>query len=375
MEATTTENTAVVAGERAHSTLSPSRFPALMACGYYAPDGKPSEAASRGTEAHNVLSWYLERAAAGLLDWREDDAGKRASRFPGVPDDDIQRALDCACWVVDDIGMVDGTKPYMLLVEQQLTIAKGIWGYADAIYLDANGMLTVMDFKLFPAGEKDYWPQLAAYASAAMREHKASEARMVINAGDYVRVRRVTKAQADALVTMVYASVFAAEHGHYDPRPNPWCKYCRHAGACSAQTAVVERAQPSEIVSSQWASMDEPAKTRALNLASICEDYADMVKSLAKADAVAGVASFPGWKLQTRKGVRRIESMEKCLISLEAHGVPADAIDKARKIAPVDARDLLKLSGLKGKALESALDEFCYRAPDCVSLVRSSKED
>ena len=72
MEATTTENTAVVAGERAHSTLSPSRFPALMACGYYAPDGKPSEAATRGTEAHKVLSWYLDRAAAGLLDWRDD---------------------------------------------------------------------------------------------------------------------------------------------------------------------------------------------------------------------------------------------------------------------------------------------------------------
>ena len=374
MEATTTENAAVVAEERAHSALSPSRFPALIACGFYAPDGKPSEAATRGTEAHKVLSWYLDRAAAGLLDWRDDDALKRAARFPSVPADDVQRALDCAGWVADDIGMTEEVKPY-LLVEQKLTIAKGIWGYADAIYRDANGMLTVMDFKLFPAGEKDYWAQLAAYASAAMREHGETEARMVINAGDYVRVRLVTKAQADALITMVYASVFAAEHGHCDPRPNPWCKYCRHAGACSAQTAVVERAEPGEMVSAQWASMDENAKTRALNLASICEDYAEMVKSLAKADAIAGVAHFPGWKLQTRKGVRRIESMEHCLTSLQAHGVPADAIEKARKIAPGDARDLLKGAGLKGKDLESALDEFCYRAPDCVSLVRSSKED
>lgn len=360
---------------RKHSLHSPSRWPALIACGFYSPAEGESEAATKGTVAHKLLELMLEtlkaegslgNSVARVGAMTPEDAstfGLTGEEYALVDEMVINRAAECATYIAAQAAEVTG-------IEQRVTVVDGIYGFVDCVYVDRDGVTTILDFKTFPIGEKDYWAQLAAYAYGIMSKDGLEQARLVIDAGDGRQELVVEKKWCKAQFLLMMASVAQAEHGYSKPSPNPWCKYCRYAGACNGQTSAVERATPPEIVNAEWESLRPVDKANAMDLAQICTAYAEMVKELALNDLKSG-RPVPGWKLQTRKGARRMTDFDHARVSLVANGVHPEDVDGARKLSLQDATALLKYAGHKGKALDAILDEFTYRAPDCTSIVRA----
>lgn len=343
---------------RTHSEFSPSKWPAIIQCGFYESSSASTEASLTGSAAHAAL--------AEILSGKNDVESLCAAReiMPEFSASELERVH------IGASRILEAARGAKINLEEYITIAPGVAGYADVWWRDKAGVLNVLDYKHFRIGDKDYWPQVAGYA-AGLIDGDDEIVRMFIDSADGIVQRCVSAKLCRAQWHLVRCSRFDAEHGYSKPTPNLWCKYCANAGACAEQRNAVEIAAKSSVtIGERWESLSPEEKCAAVDLAETAEKYADTVRGFARRDLESGL-EITGWSIKTRKGARRVDDVRGLVDAMIASGVETDAIKGAIKISATDAAKLLTASGMQKKSADEIVDRHSSRAPDVVSLSKT----
>ena len=366
----------------AHHPFGPSRWPALVECGHY--EGRPGGAdAARGTALHELFA----KAALGAAG--EESAADTFERHAVLLGLHVRELAEQA-------GGAD-----KLMVEQTVTcppvpggepegaafvadaggfIAPEVFGRLDAAWWD-GAELHVADLKTADNPERDYTPQLVAYAFGLAEEWGVEPSGVSLHLLCVETNRDKVSAFDWPTLSQRYAEfrarIVAVALGRKDePKQCGWCPLCAHYEACRACRDVAETVDQhlSDIASPErWAALTPARKARFCVLAETVAKWAEAVKKAAGDDAKAGVAIedpeagiFYG--LQEKKGRLDLDTdlawevAKKCHISRESYVA-------CLKVDPTKFKQLLA-SWHKRRDVEEMLETCGTRGKPTLAFVR-----
>lgn len=381
----------------AHHPRGMSGWPAILACPCYEGKGDSKDAAA-GTAIHAKLAWWLE-------------AYKRDGALPEVDWADLSLhetgAYLAAQWIVSAFALSRIPRD-RLHVEHRCTLPNGVFGTADAMWVDETHTVHVVDFKAFYNPGRDYFPQLGGYG-LAVAESLLKSAWSGTPEGDIVICMDVLygdKAnapgdgcecslhEARATCSKAMDAYNERDAGTAKPAQCNWCDLCAHHATCPAVTATIEALPevndkdnddgapdgahdktPSAQRIAPWASLAPERKAQLLVVAEFAAKWADTVKTKAKEDALAGVAledAEHGIRYTLRESKGRSKPRVADLWPLLAQrGVTPQDYKSRLTISAADAEALLKGVGLTAKAAKELIATVSDVGKGSVSLVRA----
>lgn len=326
----------------------PSSLPMLAACPRFAPDeSRGEDDKNEGTERHNVFAEMLSGNDSAL----------------GTLDDDQRERVE---WAVEYVKCHAPMSDHPLHIERRLSLLDDDFNEITAGTPDVTCGPELFDLKW---RERDYLPQMAAYAAAMMREHGWPEVRVHLLFAErkHAQVFTLTEAQAMLIVNTVIA---AASQGAA-PVACDYCGWCANRLTCSALTTPVSQvANFREDIKSngymlfmEW--LQKGAHASELNngklagevlriartIANWCEAVEHHCRELAIKQGVVSV----GYKLQSRKGNRYIPSVTEAFARVGLPQTEFLAACDVKFSALVDAT--AKLNAMPNKQAEHAVEE------------------
>lgn len=246
-----------------HHELSPSKYTAWAMCPCFASSDKETKEASEGTKAHAELAKCIELG---------DEPDNPAAR-----------------WAAETIfEMAKGAK---IFAEKRVEGVgdgplKGIFGTADVVWLDIDGIVHIGDFKTFSGGTIDYMPQLRGYAAliASQSNYYAeliSPQRFALHVF-HGQSRTVTTENTTGSEATEYVVALLARHStSIEKSINPYCKYCSKNGECPMIDNAIETATSNSV------KFSEMSLCQKLVVLEAVEKLADKFKAEARALAEA----------------------------------------------------------------------------------------
>lgn len=243
-----------------HHELSPSKYTAWAMCPCFVSSDKETKEASEGTKAHAELAKCIELGEE--------------------PDNPAAR------WAAEAIAeMADGAK---VVAEKRIEgmgegPLKGIFGTADAVWIDMDGVVHIGDFKTFSDGTMDYMPQLRGYAAliASQSWEAVSPQKFALHVF-HGQSRTVTTENTTGPEATEYVVALLARHStSIEKSINPYCKYCSKNGECPMIDNAIETATNNSVRFSEMSLCQKLVVLEAI------EKLADKFKAEARALAEA----------------------------------------------------------------------------------------
>lgn len=263
--------------------LSPSKLKRFRTCPFQCKNEKFTR--NPATDFGNAVHKGLASLLSGKDFWSayRGEAGKLA--IPKEKEEDAKACLefaeslnfDASCLIT--VESADGEVEFYGNKYFQVDLGKewGIRGAMDAVYVDNNGGLVILDWKTGQTKEEDDL-QLAMYALAAWKKY--GQFPYIVTKFAYVQqgFAQTTSWDAETLVgALEYIKPLAEDYlkaqkeNKWPQTPHKWCKYCDLKESCEAYSKQLE-AKPDRV------SYDiEPTIE---NLPAILE-YHDKVKAIA----------------------------------------------------------------------------------------------
>lgn len=200
-----------------HHEESPSRYPAWAECLDWVGDGGQTTDATIGTDTHKEIQDDLDgksEAESFKARW-----AVRVLHELAGEDTPIQSEVH----LVGNVGRV-----------------KGIYGTADAIFSDHDGVLHIADFKTFSDGTKDYRPQLYGYAALSAMGSSDWDRKVVFHIlhGGICKVE--TFESTIGWCTKYVEELLARHDGCHGPCLCSWCSFCGKVKECSQVNNAVQ---------------------------------------------------------------------------------------------------------------------------------------
>ena len=361
-----------------HHPKGMSRWPSILACGRF--EGREGNAdAEVGTSKHAKLAELLNHLKVyGALPPREDgdylDAG-------------VYRAAEMIrdCMIATNVAHGD------LHIEERVTLNDGVFGTADVWYENVGRReLFVWDFKTFRNAGRDYTAQLAGYALAIYEALERDTAYMAPSAKWYLpevfhlRVIYGDSREIDS-VTLGLDEIKAYRDEAMDafdnvpvaqPTQCNWCELCANYEGCQAVAAVAKRVMDDNRLAStveRWDDLTPAVKAQRMIVAQSLSKWCDAVLSRGKADMVAGVeiedeAHGIHPRLQSQRGRKTVRVPDLCA-KARSMGIEDKDITPLFEVKATAVERLFRTVGLKGKALQDAVESVCDFGPDVTKLV------
>jgi hypothetical protein len=218
----------------AHHELSPSSYPAWSLCPHFE-GGAPNADTTAGTIAHELLY----KAFNGDVDLTDD---------ADVADVD-KDTLFCVRKAFSGINAIiselfHGHEPWSRYHELEVKserFAGEPFGTADVIALYDNHLI-VVDYK-HRFSDRDYLPQLAAYASFATDSKfpLANRITLAVWYGDTATywLHETTKEECDEIALLAINQRINKDV--YPRKASPWCNLCKFCGGCQEAFGLVDK--------------------------------------------------------------------------------------------------------------------------------------
>lgn len=337
------------AADRAlHHAFGPSRWPALMDCPRW--EGRPAgDDAKRGTDFHSIFEAVLKCQTVEPNDGLEAHVVNAAKRL------------------LEQIGA-----PEKLYVEERLEIPApdgsetGIFGRVDLAWISKAGAMHVCDLKTAENPERDYTPQLLAYAYGFIARHRApKELHLHFVYADTGRItdENVPVAESWTRYSKVYDRIveIMEKRGQCEPKQCGWCQLCSHFAECRAPRTVAETVRDTLADAPEhWVEYSPARKAQLCAVAETVMKWGTVIKDRAAEDAKAGLpvedpANGIFYGLQERRG------------ALDTNVDAAWEVAKANGITKEQFRGCLKVDLPK---LKSALSAW-MKAKDAAVLLET----
>ncbi|MBY9078275.1 DUF2800 domain-containing protein [Paenibacillus sp. HN-1] len=339
--------------ERAHALLSASGAHRWLHCPPSArleatlPDTE-SEAAKRGTLAHEIAELKLQKAFFGLATRKYNTELKKKQKhdlYEPIIEEHTNAYLD----YIQSIVHAFPTPPH-IAVERKLDLTEYVpegFGTSDCIIIGA-GRLHIIDYKNgsgvpVPAEEN---PQMMIYALGAYKAFSMwfpiTEVHVAIvqpKVWDTPSEWSLPVADLLAWGESIKPIAQQAYNGEGDFLMGDHCKFCRANGRCSAQIAsIFENAKtppPQPPPLSSWEDFGE-----AIKAAGPIATWLEKAKKLALAEALRG-GTVPGWKAVEGRGKRDYVDLDKAFSHLKANGIDESVLYNREPLTPPQLEDAL----------------------------------
>ena len=357
-------NLPVPAGREAHHAYGPSKWPALLSCPCY--ESKPPTAdTERGTDLHALFEKVMNGGEAEPADSFEYHV--------------IQAAL----------GIRHSAHAETFHTETRVNIpinrtgaASGIFGRLDLAWFDSvTGDLHVVDLKFVENPDRDYRPQLLAYAAGILAAHPEAKPQFVFLSMLYADSGKMTEeriATADAW-TMHEAnyrgiSDIYGERVKDEPVQCGWCDLCANYASCHATRAVAETVSATLAdVPERWPEFSSARKAQLCALAEAVAKWAAAVKERAGEDAKAGEAIEDPehgifYEVSERAGKLYLDTNEAWAVVRQR--IDPETFKECCDVSQTRLVDALKAAGMKAEDAKALLEAAGTRAASTLMFVR-----
>lgn len=158
--------------------------------------------------------------------------------------------------------------------------------------------------------------------------------------------------EANAIVEVLYPD------GRNTRRPGEWCKYCRARGTNRCEESMAPTLAITQREQVQQGLFNPAVAAAWLAHCEIAEGAIAAYRKLAKAHLEAG-GTIPGWRLKPGATVAKITAPEVVFGRFADAGGTAEEFTRCVTVRKGDLTKALgRLRGLKGKALDEAMDDL-----------------
>lgn len=351
-----------------HHPYGPSRWPALLECPCW--EAKPpTEQTERGTALHVLFASVM------------------SGEYRGEPVDAIERnVVNAAKEILRTVEPTLGR----FYIEEHVELPgpagtpSGLFGRLDLAWIDVDTLdLHVCDLKSAENPDRNYRPQLLAYAAGMARHLHLEGPRNVVLHMIYADSGRITSRTADIGDAMTeylsyYLRIADIRRGNIrQPQQCGWCDLCVRFADCPTMKAVVDKAAPRLADAAKpevWANYSPERKAQLVALSEMLAKWCATVREQATADAKAGVAIedppngiFFG--LQERKGRLLIEDARQAWEVVKPH-LTAASYRACLSVNQAGLKAALKQAGVKLSDINALVERCGTRLPSTTVFVR-----
>ena len=356
-----------------HHPYGPSKWPALLACSCYE-SRPPTEDSERGTRLHELFARVLqgEKVAEGN-DMLEANVIRLATKYRSMH--------------LEDKGdLAKGERALMVERLVWLDVPMGpvsdIYGRVDCAFMDRNHVLHVIDLKTAEHPERDYLPQLIAYASGIVTTLGFDPVVVCFHLAyadsGWEVVARLPADEAWSKYEELYERIQNIATGEQTPpRQCGFCELCAKLASCPAMLAVVDKAAPrlEEAAKPEvWATFTSERKAQLCALAETLAKWCSAVKDHGASDAKAGeVIADPEhgilYGLQERKGRVAIDDVQAAWEVLKPY-LTAAGYRRCLSVNQSELKTALRGTGMKVAEVNAVLERCGTRQPSTTVFVR-----
>lgn len=360
--------------ERKHHPLSPSNWPAWVACPGYTSDGGRRSSADEGTQQHELFAKALVEARSGALPDEESSPGWAAAEVLKYATPDTIHVEEMATGIADVVSFPDAACGDDMCPSSTVRY----FGYPDA-WCVKQGRLHVFDYKSGsrPQGY-DHWPQLVGYAWAVACSSPGQldeQATLHVLYGADRWHEEKTVSLADALDDAKYILSRRLFHDDGERSACAQCKWCKHRSTCHAATMAVANIERDVTVADLPPSV---VLDRLSIVEGIIKSERERIRDIAIANG--GVLDGGGVRYEMREsaGTRKSVDIPALLSEVVVRGIETSpdeivaACDISKKAFSSLYKDRAKAAGLKVKDLDAIYDAKVERNPPVQKLVRVS---
>ena len=349
--------------ETSHHLYGPSRWPALAVCTRWQGRNAGADAA-RGTALHERFALAVQgREVPPPSDFFDANADALAAR--------LRELAGCNPVEVEALVAVvvpDGAPDLQ------------IYGRADAVWMDGAGV-HVADLKSVHNPDRDYRPQLLAYASAFFGKPEVARVFLHLlyaDTGEFT-VEEYPVEEARRMHAENYRRIAEIANGEErDTKQSGWCALCANFEACAAprEVAVAVRDTLAD-VPERWGDFPPARKAGFCVLAEAVAKWAEAVKKHAAEDAKAGISIEDAsngifFGLQQRAGRLTVDTA-RAWEAVRERLTP----EEFKSCLNVDASRLvaaLKAGGMKPKEARALVEECGERGKPSAAFVRLAEK-
>lgn len=353
----------LIADDRSsHHPFGPSRWPALMQCPNW--QGRSGdEAAKRGTELHSVFEAALTGKKPEPNDVFEANVLRAAETILAMAGTPERWWIEEHVWVYTPGG-----------------VRTDIFGRVDAAWEERSGELHVVELKMMENGDRDYRPQLLAYAFGLIGEGPVpATVHLHMVFADSGRVTHEILPISEAW--REYAEIYGRiDEIMWTQAPLPsvqsaWCNLCSRIAECQAPRAVAQKvADTLADVPERWPEYSPARKAQLCVLADAVIKWGEAVKENAAEDAKAGeVIEDPThgiyYGTQERKG-RLVIDDAQCAWGILKPYLTAEGYRRCLSVKPSDLKAALRETGMKSAEVNAMVERCGIRGPATTVFVR-----
>ncbi|MEN1989855.1 DUF2800 domain-containing protein [Paenibacillus hubeiensis] len=331
--------------ERAHALLSASGAHRWLHCTPSArleatlPDSE-SEAAKRGTLAHEIAELKLQKVFSGLPTRKYNTALKKFKAhelYEPIMDDHTDAYLDYIQSIVHQFP-----SPPFVAIERRVDLTDFVpesFGTSDCIII-GSGKLYVIDYKNgqgVPVPAEDN-PQMKLYALGAFKAfsllfpiHEVHVAIVQPKVWDQPSEWSLTAADLLSWGESIKPIAQAAFDGQGEYNPGDHCKFCRASATCRARVEQIMEAGAKAPIKPPLLSWEEAAEVLR-KAEGIVSWYSDL-KKLALAETLKG-GSVPGWKAVAGRGGRDYADLDTAFDFLKRNGIGEAVLYERKPLTP-----------------------------------------
>lgn len=369
MKKTEKNDSTALETETAHHPYGPSRWPALVECPCW--EGKP---ATENTKLGTTLHALFAEVMCGKY---HDDSADSLERNV------VNAAKELLRTVVPTLGRFYVEQLVELPGPDGIDDNSGIHGWLDLAWIDASTLdLHILDLKLSENPERNYRPQLLAYAAGMARFLRLEGPRNVVLHMLYADSGKLTTTILDIGDAMTeyqshYRRIAKIVQGKAcQPKQCGWCELCARFQDCPAMKAVVDKAGPrlaDATKPERWATFTPEHKAQLCALADTLQKWCVAVKEQAAADARAGeIIEDPEhgivYSIHERKG--RIELQVQGAWDAVKDCLTPDAFKTCLSVSTRKLKEALVAAGMKPKDAEALIEWAGVRGPVTTVFVR-----
>lgn len=360
----------------AHHPFGPSRWPALLDCSQY--EGKASSAdAERGTALHKLFA----RVLVG------EEVEEPRDRFEANV---VKLATQYRLMHLEDKGdLAIGERALLVETLVWLDVPMGpvsdIHGWVDCAFMDRNHVLHVIDLKSAENPERDYLPQLIAYASGIVTSTDFDPVAVCFHLAYADSGREVTVQMPADEVWCRYEELYEsiqdiASGKRKPPRQCGWCSLCSKYESCPAPRAIAETVSATlSDAPERWPEFSPARKAQLCVLAEAVSKWAEAIRSQAAADAKAGLviqdeAHGIFYAVQERKGRFVIPDVQAAWDILKKH-LSAEGYRACLSVNQTELKNALKQAGVKLSEANALVERCGTRLPSTTVFVRRGAKD
>ena len=356
--------------------IRPSSLPMLAACPCWQSDGGDRDYTSAGTARHTLM-------AAMLGSIQPVDGQDARWQMLSESTDLSEEETDAVRWAAEYIVCHSPTESHPMYIERKLTLLDDEFRPMMTGTPDVTCGPELFDLKW---RERDYAPQMAAYALAMMQENGWDQVNVHVLFAErkHAQTFLLDELQAARIVGEILA---AARSPDARPRACDYCGWCARRMTCPEQTAGVvaiagarEDIQPADKQAfTEWLAAGAHASQLAdgqtagtvLRITRQVVKWAEAVEHHCKELATKQGVIPAGFKLQNRQGNRYIASVADAFARA---GLPQEEFLKACSVGFTDlVQTYMDVNGMKKaqaeRTVSEKLGEVVQRKSPSVSLV------